>query len=140
MVGRGIRRGYHLHAGVDRLGGRLGGRLGLHLCGVRGLRTLFAERFGLLLLLNARSRRLDGWVRLGIDRRHERGGELLLRDERVKLGLLRGPSFERVDAQQTPDKIDEGDPVVHLWIAVSVVSLARSLTHTDTHTLSLSPA
>ena len=94
MAGWGIRRGYHLHAGV----GRLGGRLGLHLCGVRGLRTLFAERFGLLLLLNARSGRLAGWVRLGIGRRHERGGKLLLRDEWMKLGLLRRPSLERVDA------------------------------------------
>lgn len=90
----------------------LGGRVCLRLC---CLRPLLAKSFGLLLLLGSWGRRPVEGTRLEVHGRHKRTGKLLLRDERVQLGLLGRPSLERVDCQEATNEIDEGYPVVHFW-------------------------
>ncbi len=102
-----VLRGLRGHASIRTLGGRV--RLSLS-----GLGPLLAQCLGLLLLLGARRRRPIQRARLQIHRWHELSGILLLRDERVQLRLLRGPSLQRVDRQEPTDKIDKGDSVVHL--------------------------
>lgn len=75
-------------------------------------RSLFACGFGLLLLLDSWR---DGLVKrriLQVHRRHERPGELLLRDKGMQLGLLRGPSLQWVDGQEATDKVNKSHPVV----------------------------
>lgn len=46
--------------------------------------------------------------------RLERTCKLLLRNEGVGASLLRGPSFKRINIQQSVDKVDECHSVVHL--------------------------
>jgi len=43
----------------------------------------------------------------------EGASELLLGDERMSACLLWCPSLQRVDVQETMDKVNEGDSVVH---------------------------
>lgn len=90
------RRTLLVHAIVHGRGLRLGLRWSMelvHLHGIGILRmrrlscSLFARGLGLLLLLNPRSR-LIGRRILEVHWWHERPRELLLGDERVKLGLL----------------------------------------------------
>lgn len=57
------------------------------------LRTLLAERFGLLLLLGTWGRRSVAAAGFDVHRWDEWTSELLLCDERMELGLLWRPSF-----------------------------------------------
>lgn len=45
--------------------------------------------------------------------RLERAGEFLLCNEGMGTRLLRGPSLQRVDVEQTMDKVNESNAVVH---------------------------
>lgn len=45
--------------------------------------------------------------------RLEGAGELLLGDERMSASLLWRPSLQWVDVQETMDKVDKSDSVVH---------------------------
>lgn len=94
----------------------------VHLHVVRRLRmcclccSLLTGSLGLLLLLYARC---DSFVErcvLQVHRWYKRTSELLLGDERVQLGLLRGPSLKRVDRQQATHEVNECDPVVQLYM------------------------
>lgn len=96
------------HLGVSSLCRRV------RLC-LSGLCPLLAQCFSLLLLLGAWRRRPIQRARLQIHGRHERTSELLLGDEWVELGLLRGPTFQRVDVEKTPNEIDKGDSVIHFY-------------------------
>lgn len=84
---------------ISRLGGSGSGRVCLslsRLC-LCSLSALLGCCFCLLLLLNSGSNRLINDGGLEVNRRDEGLGELLLRDERVKFGLLRRPSLKRVN-------------------------------------------
>lgn len=84
---------------ISRLGGSGSGRvcLGLGRLCLCSLGALFGCCFCLLLLLNSGSNRLINDGGFEVDRRDEGLGELLLRDKGVEFGLLRRPSFKRVN-------------------------------------------
>lgn len=78
-------------------------------------RSLFTCGFGLLLLLDSWRNGLVKRRIFQVHRRHERAGELLLRDEGMQFGLLRGPSLQWVDSQETTDKVNESHPIVQFY-------------------------
>lgn len=81
------------------------------------MRSLLADCFSLLLLLDTRSR---GTVRLlQVHGWHKRTRKFLLRDERMHLCLLRRPSFERIQMQKAVDKVNEGRTIGHFYLNVS---------------------
>lgn len=84
-------------------------------CMGRLRRSLFTCGFGLLLLLDSWRNGLVKRRIFQVHRRHERAGELLLRDEGMQFGLLRGPSLQWVDSQETTDKVNESHPIVQFY-------------------------
>lgn len=99
--------------------------LGCGVCMGRLCRSLFACGFGLLLLLDSWRNGLVKRRILQVHRRHERPGELLLRDKGMQLGLLRGPSLQWVDGQKATDKVNKSHPVVQFY-QLSVITTHAS--------------
>ena len=100
--------GVHVHVGVGSVGSRLG-LLGLLL--LSGLSALAGKSLCLLLLLNAWSRRSRRGLEVHL--RLEWTSELLLRDKGMSASLLWGPSLQGIKVQQSMDKVNKGDSVVH---------------------------
>lgn len=119
----------HLHSICGLTCGGSGGLCLRSLCGLCG--SLLAESLGLLLLLYTRWWRLARCI-FQIHRRHEWLCELGLCDEWMQLRLLRRPSLERIDIEQSSDKVDECDAVVHFCLGqYAFVQRRGSLTSFD---------
>lgn len=102
----------HLH-GIGGLRRSVLLRLGLNL-GSLGSLPLLADGLGLLLLLNTGSWGTSRSRSFEVHGRHKWLCELLLRNERMQLGLLWRPTLQWVDVEQTSDKVDESNAVVEL--------------------------
>lgn len=100
----------HLHAGVRRL--RCSLCLSCLSC-LSGLSSLLTRRFRLHLLLYTWSGRLVHRGRFEVHRRDERLGVFLLRNKRMQFRLLWRPSLQWVDVEQSPNKVNKRDSVVH---------------------------
>lgn len=96
----------HLHVSVS-------GALRLSLRSLL-LSPLSTQSFSTLLLDNTRC---GGPVGTGSHRHrgYERPSELLLRDERMHLRLIGGPSFQRVEVQEPLGEVDESVAIGHFW-------------------------
>lgn len=102
----------HLHVGVCRV------LCCLSLLCSKSLLLLLSPLLGhaleALLLLDARGWRAAG-ARFQRHWWHEWASELGLRDEWVKLGLRRRPSFQRVEVEQSLRKINKSGSVGHFY-------------------------
>lgn len=118
----------HLHVGVRGVLCSLLGLLllGLLLCysGLLCLGTLFAHSFVALLLLDTWSRR-SVRPRTHSGRGHKRSRKLLLCDERVLFGLVRRPSLQWIQVQQSGSKINKRKTVLHFFAQSAVWFIRR---------------
>lgn len=97
----------------------------LHLCRLRLLLPLSGQSFRLLLLLHTRCGRPR--CRLEIHAWLERPCELLLCDERVRTCLLRRPSLEWVNVEETMDEVNKSLTIGHFCHTVRISSLSGTL-------------
>lgn len=105
----------HLH-GISRLSSRLRLCLLRRLSGLgRLLLSLFVGGLRGLLLLKPRSRCFVEVSVFEIRRGHKRPRKLLLRDKRMQLCLLGRPSLQGIDLQESPNKVNECDPIIEFY-------------------------